>query len=438
MSAPSAIKNAKVALIGGTPSTGQTLTRLDSATFRANTGEVGVFSPDGERLVGTGGTVVAGVSRVGIEGEPFVLAVSRGASKAPLVSDVIENVSLAKSVAGAAATEESKQIGYNGTSGDLSDAVANYLGELFSVQLIFQQFFSGTDAETIKSGYYQSLLTDDEIDIANGIVKSLNANFSRDVKNSSGDPFIVAEVLSAAASVVTLGTITVTKGSKLAALSNTTDVAANGDYIRFGNTTSDDCYRVESGAGTATVTLDRPYTGADAVFAIGAADSLTAAAVAAASAGISILGQPLDFDPEKKRYTKVRFDLTPNDAFGTAPVTVTSAASAGNGTYEAVANEERFLIGFKAEQYRVGEPNLFNISDLILADSAVAGGFYDSLNIRFRNNLVDHQNDVSLKELNVYVPATTPTHITTANDGVSDALETLIPASVIQGADLSL
>jgi hypothetical protein len=453
MSAPSTIKNAKGLIIGGTPSTGQTLTRLNSSTFVANTGEIGVFSPDGERLVGTGGTVVAGVSRVAIEGEAFVVAISRGASLKPLISDVIDNVSFAKSTAGSAASEQTLYVGYNGTSGDLSNAVANYLGELFSVKLIMQEFFSGTDAERIKAGYHQSLLTDDEIDIANGIVKSINMNFLREPKNNSGNPPVVAELLSAAAGTEALSASDTIVGTKGSTQLNITEIGgvlpylfAVGDYIRLGTATTDDIYRITATTVTladgGVLTLDRPLSADFSPAAgTGTTEYITAAQAAAASAGIKIEGQALRFDPEKARYTKTRFAYNVSESFGTSTVTNTDA-NKGNGTYEEVANLERFLIGYRSEQYRMGEPYLFNIQgspSQILSDSAVAGGFYDSIDLHFSDKtLTSFQEEISPKAVRLVVPATTPTHITAANDGVSDTLETLIPASAISGSDLAL
>jgi len=424
MSAPSAINNAKGIIIGATPATNTiTTTDLNSAAFQAatNVGEIGIFTQSGVRV--TQATAVLADS------DRFVIAVSRGAALPPIVSDVIVKSSMTNVLvqAFAAAAEQSTGIGYNGTTGDLSDAVANHLGELMAININLQQFWSGTDAEKLKAGYYQSLLTDDEIDIANGLVKSINDNFKREVKNAAGNPPIVAELLSAAATVATAGTVTISQGSTQVGLSVAGDVAANGDVIRLGNTTSDNCYVVVSGAGTTTVTLDRPINEASAVIAIAAADSLTNAALLAAAAGVRIDGQVLDFTLGKSRYTKVRFVALPNPSMGTAPVSVVTAVDAGSGTVEQVAQLENFLNGYSGEQYRMGQPFLFDSTDNVLASAAVTGGGYWLLSFSHSDTITQFQNEVSKKEIVLAVPTTTPNFaLSAAADDITDILEDMV------------
>jgi hypothetical protein len=181
MSAPSAISNARQIIIGKTP-VALGATDLTSAAFKAAEGEIGVFTKEGVRV--TGATASAGMQ--------FVIAVSRGASKAPLVSDLIDGskVTVANAVINAVATEQSLAVGYNGTSGLIAD-VATYAGELYKVTVLVHQFLSGTDSEHLKAGYYQSQLTDGQAEIALGLASSINKNFSREVSNSSGDKPVV-------------------------------------------------------------------------------------------------------------------------------------------------------------------------------------------------------------------------------------------------------
>ena len=148
MSAPSAISNARQIIIGKTP-VALGATDLTSAAFKAAEGEIGVFTKEGVR-VNTANTNIAASME-------FVIAVSRGASKAPLVSDLIDGskVTVANAVQNAVATEQSLAIGYNGTSGLIAD-VATYAGQLYKVSILVHQFLSGTDSEHLKAGYYQS------------------------------------------------------------------------------------------------------------------------------------------------------------------------------------------------------------------------------------------------------------------------------------------
>jgi hypothetical protein len=128
MSAPSAISNARQIIIGKTP-VALGATDLTSAAFKAAEGEIGVFTKEGVR-VNTANTNIAASME-------FVIAVSRGAGKAPLVSDLIDGskVTVANAVQNAVATEQSLAIGYNGTSGLIAD-VATYAGELYKVTVL--------------------------------------------------------------------------------------------------------------------------------------------------------------------------------------------------------------------------------------------------------------------------------------------------------------
>jgi hypothetical protein len=82
---PQAIQNAKQILVGGTVAT--TADNIGGPLFRANTGEIGIFTPAGVRITAAPAT----------SGQKFVLALSRGANQAPLISDVIDgsNVKIA-------------------------------------------------------------------------------------------------------------------------------------------------------------------------------------------------------------------------------------------------------------------------------------------------------------------------------------------------------
>jgi len=446
MSAPSAINNAKQILVGGTPSSAITTTTLKDATFIANAGEIGIFTPEGLRILETGSSPVAGVSVAASPDMDFVLAISRGASASPIVSDVMKgsSVTVANKKAYAAATEQVTAVGYNGTSGLIAD-VATYAGELYKVGILVHQFLSGTDSEKLKAGYYQSQLTDGQAEIALGLANSINKNFAREVSNSSGDKPVVAEVRcnnAGAPYSASTGILTVVKGSTQvsAATAIDGDGQAVGDFWRAGLTTSDDVYKIVALDTTNEVmTLDRPYTGDSGTFAATASQGITAALGAAANWGVVLEGKPVAFDVKKKRYAKVRFDVTLNEAFGSTVASNTTNASEGNGTYEAVAQLERFLNGFRGESYEMGEPFIFNVDGDMLADSAVAGGGYNIISIAFSSShVVSFQNEVAPKELILAIPATTPGYAGASADDITDVLEDIIPANAQIAGDLAI
>lgn len=438
MSAPSAINNQREIFVGGTPSSGaiSAATTLKSAVFNVgtNAGEIKIFSKEGTQLtVATAATT-----------DEFVVAVSRGADLPPLVSDVIVKSSIngiSRKVY-AAATEESVAYGYNGTSGSILDT-AVYAGDVYTVKMILQQFLSGSDDERIKRGDYKSLTTDGQAEVALGVVKSLNLNMVREVKNSAGNPPVIAKALCNVALAAAFDfdeTITVTKGVNQILLAtdidyNTgTDVVV-GDYIRLGATAttavtlSSPVYKVIAINGL-VLTLDQPVQSASGSYVTGSSYSqvITNAAGQAADWGIVLTGQPVAFSISKKRYAKVRLAVQANSAFGSTVKSVISSANEGTGTYEQVAELENFLQGFKGEQYEMGEPYLFDSSALRLASSAVAGGGYDMITFGHSSNIVNFSTDVAKKEVVIAVPVTTPpygTGTTGSNENFTDVLEVL-------------
>jgi hypothetical protein len=461
MSAPSAINNSKQILVGGTPSSAITTTTIKNATFLANAGEVGIFTPQGLRILETASpSAVLGVSLVATPGMDFVLAVSRGANEAPLVSDVIKGstVTVAKKKAYAAATEQSTAIGYNGTSGLIAD-VATYAGGLYKVGVLVHQFLSGTDSEKIKAGYYQSQLTDSQADIALGLVKSLVQNFSREVSNANGQKPVEfkAVVNTPLANDFVFDNsnfnMTVTKGAKQILAENTGPtyntgtLLAVGDFLRIGTAAGavgtvallSDVYKVVSIVGT-VITLDREVWAASGTYVdnSGNITVIPASVGEAANWGIISSGTALPFDVKKKRYAKVRFDVTLNENFGSTAVTTITSASEGNGTYQQVAQLEKFLNGFRAEQYEMGEPFLFNSDQDLLADPAVTGSGYNQISLIFSNTVFNFQGEVSPKELIIAVPATTPGYAGASADDITDVLEDIIPVAAQVDGDLAI
>lgn len=430
MSAPSAINNARQIIIGKTP-VALGATDLKSAAFEAAEGEIGVFTKEGTRI--TGVTATAGME--------FVIAVSRGAGKAPLVSDLIDGskVTVANAVINEVATEQSLAIGYNGTSGLIAD-VATYAGELYKVGILVHQFLSGTDSEKLKAGYYQSQLTDGQAEIALGIRSSVNKNFNREVSNSDGDKPIVAKALCSDPGVLTAGTtgdLTITKGSTLvgatgAAIATQLPVGA---YVRFGTAQTDPVYKVVAvDQPNNTITVDSEVLEASATLLAGSAEAIDAALGAAADWGIVLDGTALPFNRNKKRYAKVRFDVSLNESFGSTVAANTVNAFEGKGTPESVAQLEKFLNGFRAESYEMGEPFLFDSDADLLADLSAAG--YGLITLKWSQvEVVSFQNEISPKELVIAVPAPLPgvavnaAYVTDIADGLTVLLGTIVPAN---------
>lgn len=443
MSAPSAISNARQIIIGkDLTGTALATTDLTSAAFKAATGEVGVFTKEGTRVNAGNANIVAGME--------FVIAVSRGASKSPLVSDLIDasKVTVANALINEVATEQSLAVGYNGTSGLIAD-VATYAGELYKVTVLVHQFLSGTDSEHLKAGYYQSQLTDGQAEVALGMAASLIKNFSREVSNSNGDKPVKAKAVCNAAGTLVIGaaTATISKGSTQLSTNAVITGAVVGDYIRLSETAggiglASPVFKILSIAGS-VYTLDREYQGATMAALVVAANVflITAAAGAAGNWGVVLDGTPLPFNKSKKRYAKCRFDVSLSESFGSTAAANTASAFEGSGTPESIAQLENFLARFMSESYEMGEPFINNIDGDLLADLSAAG--YGVITLKWsQTEVVSFQNEVSPKEL-ILALATpgagltiTSPYAITATSGLCDILEAIIPANAQVSADL--
>jgi len=426
---PQAIQNAKQILVGGTAAT--TADNIGGPLFRANTGEIGIFTPAGVRITAAPAT----------SGQKFVLALSRGANQAPLISDVIDgaNVKIATVRDNVTATEQVEVVGYNGTSGSILD-VATYAGELYILKIIFQDFMVGTDSERIKNAVYQSSISDTQADIAVGLVKSAERNFSREVKNSLGNPPVLVYPLcnNAGAAIGAIAdTVVGVKGSIYVTVTdvggnNTVNPISAGDYVRFGTATTTKVYKVVAstvGVGGGVLTLDIPLQ--EAVSLLGTtSEYITAALGAAANWGVVVAGQEQNFDRVKSRYAKIRYELQPNLSFGSTVKSVLTPAFEGVGSYEAVASLEDFLNTFRGEEFRMGEPFLYNYTAQHIASSATD---YSLLSITWNHVTSGFQNSLSAKEILCAVPTGVPGYVDASADAIDIIIAAIVGVSKIKG-----
>ena len=95
-----------------------------------------------------------------------------------------------------------------------------------------------------------------------------------------------------------------------------------------------------------------------------------------ANYGIRLTGQPLDFELGTFQYNVMTFDIQLS-GFGTTPVTYTTNADRGSGTYEQIAEMEWFTNGFNGVINRVHFPAPTGTQD------ATSGTTYDILAIEY-------------------------------------------------------
>jgi len=306
-------------------------------------GQIGVF------LVGSTTAKTTALSA----GDRFTIAYknSKGVViETPVIEyDYIKNKA---AVSYAAPSQRSRAIGYNGTSGSI-DAVNNndYVAHVF----FYDNSKTFGYGKPVKFAAYYSSDAATQIEIADGLAKNFNKNFSRETPK-----LIKAEVvLSDAGTAITgTGTLTVVNGSKFVTAGTDADaVVAVGDYLRFGTDTTNSVYEVVAiDTATDIITLNMPYQGDSEVVAEASAEYIASADADAASAGIILtaLATTSAFEPGVIRYDFTEFDLELKDDFGSTSLTELTTPSLGSGTYWEVAQNEWFLKGNRGEPWRVG------------------------------------------------------------------------------------
>ena len=329
-------------------------------------GQIGVF------LVGSTTAKTTALSA----GDRFTIAYknSKGVViETPVIEyDYIKNKA---AVSYAAPSQRSRAIGYNGTSGSI-DAVNNndYVAHVF----FYDNSKTFGYGKPVKFAAYYSSDAATQIEIADGLAKNFNKNFSRETPK-----LIKAEVvLSDAGTAITgTGDLTVKKNSMYVSAATDADaVLSVGDYLRFGTTTSDPLYKVMAIDTTNDIiTLNMPYQGDSEVVAEASAEYIASADADAASAGIILtaLATTSAFEPGVIRYDFTEFDLELKDDFGSTSLTELTTPSLGSGTYWEVAQNEWFLKGNRGEPWRVGNYP----KDLSL--EATEGNTYDQVSFSY-------------------------------------------------------
>lgn len=401
---------------------GGTADKTASGTLSdANAGEICILSPSGQILTEA---TAAGVSA-------FKVGLNRG-TEPDLVSDIIETAKV-KSFGlktYTAATEQIDYIGFNGTSGSIE---ANN-NELYYVRLYLEDLHnrSSSDGRRIKFGAYNSTASATQEAIARGITDSLIRNMSREAERQ----IKFERICDVAGSANTgAGAATVTYDSKYVEFATDADAQLTvGDFVRLGGTAvTDPVYEVVAiDTANDIVTLDIPFQGESGSIAEADTEVIANADALAADWGIKLTGLPLDFKLGKIKYKKSRWEtqVDTTEGFNQTPITKAQAASPGTGVVEIVKELEWFTQGHEGEFFRMGEPNIYDARQD--ADSNVAGGGYDLIDVMFVNDEVlgigSHVS--SHKHVTLAIPATAPNYaVTGTDDDITDVLEVLLAGS---------
>lgn len=414
------INDVRLVMVGGAAN-------LSSGDFDSlNTGEVGVFTPNGVRVVGA---TAAAQSKI-----VLALKMNDGTIK---VSDVIEKAELMSisATAGKDDQESIDYIGFNGTSGDIDEIVDNN----YFITVFLEEFF-----EADRDGRYNKHMrattgaTPDKHAIVQELAKDGIRNLG--IKSKDSEKYLKSEIVSAAAGTVlgtgtaTAATIKLTKGSPYVTgfddVTDATGVGAValtvGNFLKVGTTATSPLYKiVEVNATGDFLKLDSAYQGETTLLDDPALTQVSATAFEAAAVGLKISSLPLTFDPSRlgrSRFKKSIFTITAAN-FGSTLITSAQSANKGVNTAEEVAEHEyaQQKFEFGDNKYEIGEPNLFSnkMSVNFTEDS------YDSISIRWKHRLTGaFREDMSYKEIQIFSPESSePLWLSTATDGVRDVLE---------------
>lgn len=371
-----------------------------------NAGEVGVFSPDGVRVLTA--TAPALTSFFLARGGTAVV----GAANGYQITDLINVADMTPATSAqfpVAAVEQQDSIGYNGTSGSI-EVINN---NLYMASLYIQEYLtSSTDGRTIKHFQYKSDATATQAEIAIGLTGSGIQNFSKEAEQYIIFSAYCNSAVTAANDFV--NDITVTRGSKVVSVATAVTwgplplTLAVGDFVRMGSNgagtaLTDDVYRVTAvDTVNLNFTVDRPVQIASQVLAPGTSDAevITAALGAAADWGVDLQGQALEFQIGKLFYKKARWETVLKD-FGTTNSAREANALDGRGVGQDMAQMEWFLDGNEGETYRMGEPAIYPFTGTINAAL-----LYTTYSISFQDrSLVGFENNISPKLLQIAIPS---------------------------------
>lgn len=210
---------------------------------------------------------------------------------------------------------------------------------------------------------------------------------------------------------------------------NATIVA--GDYVRPGIAFTDAVYKltaVTSGtASTAmTLTLDQPFQGETVSIAIGSTEYITAANFETSKKGLKFTGIAKTYIPQVMRgFEKVRFTFDLSSTFGLTGKTYVTAALEGTGTYNQIAELERFSQINQGNRYTSYNPPTVYISNALLYDPSKAGFNTFSLSFTYTDNNGFVNKNVFNKELLIAGVKSTNTQFSDGTDGLFTLLQTL-------------
>ena len=396
----------------------------DPYTFLANS-EIAVFTP--------GGTIAQTTT---VDDSPYFYIGYKDSNGVLQMSDVIDGRTIKnyKGKKSVAAVEQVTYIGnYDGTTGDF--VLAN--SSSYVISLWFKNdTLNGSMDQLIKYGAYKSDSAAISKEVAAGLALSLYNN----LKNELEYRVKVERITSGTQTAVPTGTdnFTFVKGSKyftVTDIDNATATAALavGDALVIGTAATSPVYVITAIDAVAEIgTFDVPFAGTSEVIADTGLKVVVKATADAAKWGLKLTGVAKTWALGTFPYSKVEFEVELNEAFGTTPVTYTTAAKLGTGTYEQVSEAEWFAQGNEGgdSRYRVrGDAPAY-----VPRKETVAGTYYSTLSFQHFHTMQSEIGPVnnSPKSVTIFMaaPSVTSAVNATSIDDVGTGLKVVLDAVV--------
>lgn len=411
-------KDIELVLVGSSPVA--LTTAVDSTPATLNSGEIGLFTPNGVRILGANAAAQS----------KFKFALNDAGNI--IVSDVIDKATITQLVpkVGSADVEQVDYIGFNGTSGDIAEIADNN----YIVTVYIEELYTATkDNKYNKHFRANTGTTADKHDVVQQLSRDAIRNLGLGARDPN--PVFKAEIVSADAGTalnVAVTDLTFVNNSKYVTLTGAATGIVVGQFIRVGLTVTSPIYKVVAINGL-VLTLDTVYQGTTQTLLDTACQAVTASNFEAAAVGLKLTGIPIPFRLDrvgKQRFAKNIWNIGMSE-FGTTLYTQAQGATRGVNATPSVAELEYFAQGFEFgdNKYEIdnGRPILYSNRQLVSG----AYPFYNSITLRFEDRLFGAwKHDVSPKQLTIFTPSTDPAFMSTATNGLRAVLATMTGVAV--------
>jgi hypothetical protein len=321
-------------------------------------------------------------------GDQYLVVQGKGATeplmKSPVITKGTTKFTIAKHKP---AVQQVTTVGYNGTTGALP--VASNSDFFIKVRKHDNDAANRSQPMSLFAGPVRTDASGTQEELAFALVANGIKNFAQEPANG----YLKFENICDAAGAVPTGTTTLftpVYGSNRVTIDGTLTNVAVGDYIRLeGTGVTSAVYKVIAYTASTSITLDSPFLGTVAAYAIANVRRVTAVLAASANFGVRLTGVVAPFNVNTFRdYYANRFNVTFSDT--STLVTLLTGARNGNGVWQQVAMDEYMNYGFEGENNQLATPSVPRDQVVKIPgvnSNTAATSKYSALNIAWEENI---------------------------------------------------